>query len=33
MHGILYSLWGRGLFELVTCPNYIFGELVEWVGW
>ena len=27
-----YRVPAGGLFELVSCPNYL-GEIVEWVGW
>lgn len=27
-----YHIPQHGLFELVSCPNYL-GEIVEWVGW
>jgi protein-S-isoprenylcysteine O-methyltransferase Ste14 len=27
-----YSLPRGGMFELVSCPNYL-GEILEWIGW
>lgn len=27
-----YSIPNGGMFNLVSCPNYL-GEIIEWIGW
>lgn len=32
LEGIDYSIPRKGLFRLISCPNYL-GEIVQWFGW